>query len=101
MCKPHDDNALKKSEGFTLLLLSNDGKLLKIRGNVAIVFAPFSNNFCLYFPITIKSYFIIFFLFSKYLFEYNGKSDIFFKVKSFNYFFIYFFLKFHKNLKLF
>jgi hypothetical protein len=53
MCKPHDDNALKKSEGFTLLLLSNDGKLLKIRGNVAIVFAPFSNSFCLYFPITI------------------------------------------------
>ena len=61
MCKPHDDNALKKSEGFTLLLLSNDGKLLNTLGNVAIVLAPFSNNFCLYFPITKKYFFEIYF----------------------------------------
>ena len=45
MCKPHDDNALKKSEGFTLLLLSNDGRLLNTLGSVAIVFEPFSNSF--------------------------------------------------------
>ena len=76
ICNLHDDNALKKSVAFTLLLLSNDGRLLKILGNVAIVFAPFSKSFCLYFPITLYIY--VFFLLSKYLFEYNGKSDIFF-----------------------
>ena len=94
MCKPHDDNALKKSEGFTLLLLSNDGKLLKIRGNVAIVFAPFSNSFCLYFPITIfKMVIFIIFYFRNICLSIMVSLTFFFKVKSFNYFFIYFFFK--------
>jgi hypothetical protein len=53
MCKPHAAKQLKKSVPFTLLTPSNEGKLLKFLGRVAMVFAPFSRSLCLYFEITI------------------------------------------------
>jgi len=43
--RPHFDRHEKKSWEFTLLVPSNDGKDLKLRGSVAIVFAPFSKSF--------------------------------------------------------
>jgi hypothetical protein len=75
ICNPHDSNALKKSVLFTFLIPSNDGNDLNTLGNVAIVFEPFSNNFCLYFDRTI--FYIIKNLPSKYLFEYKVLSTIF------------------------
>ena len=60
--RPHDDNTSKKSVVLTLLTPSYDGLLLKLRGRVAIVLAPFSKSFWRYFDITIyseKNYFII------------------------------------------
>jgi hypothetical protein len=52
MCKPHAAKQLKKSVPFTLLTPSNEGKLLKFLGRVAMVLAPFSRSLCLYFEIT-------------------------------------------------
>jgi len=46
---------------LTLLTPSYDGLLLKLRGSVAIVLAPFSNNFWRYFEITIYSRIILYF----------------------------------------
>ena len=54
ICNPQADRQLKKSVPFTLLLPSKEGRLLKFLGRVAIVFAPFSRSFCLYFETTIS-----------------------------------------------
>ena len=43
--RPHEDNTSKKSVGFTLLTPSYEGRLLKLRGRVAMVLAPFSKSF--------------------------------------------------------
>jgi hypothetical protein len=43
---------LKKSVPFTRFVPSKDGRLLKFRGRVAMVLAPFSKSFCLYFEMT-------------------------------------------------
>jgi len=53
ICNPHEDKQLKKSVQFTLFVPSNEGRLLKFLGSVAIVLAPFSKSLCLYFEITI------------------------------------------------
>ena len=59
ICNPQAERQLKKSVPFTLLFPSKDGRLLKFRGSVAIVFAPFSRSFCLYLDTTILVNFLL------------------------------------------
>ena len=53
ICNPHEDKQLKKSVPLTRFVPSKDGRLLKFLGRVAMVLAPFSKSFCLYFEMTI------------------------------------------------
>ena len=92
---------MKKSVPFTLFVPSNEGRLLKFLGRVAMVLAPFSRSLCLYFDITIIL--LLFYLLSlpsKYLFEYNEISAIFYFFILFNnIFFIFLFYNKHQNFK--
>ena len=78
ICNPQLAKQLKKSVPFTLLVPSNEGRLLKFLGRVAIVLAPFSKSLCLYFEMTNIGDYLVFILPSKYLFEYKEISAIFY-----------------------
>jgi hypothetical protein len=54
ICNPIESKALKKSLTCTLDVPSKEGSDLNKRGRVAIVFAPFSNNFCFILEMTIQ-----------------------------------------------